>query len=248
MKTAFLAACFAAGLTTAASAASFIALPQPGETFGDSGFNTLCAASDAGAGGAGNQSCEVAVGELRGGSGTVAGDWEVGVQSPPGVPQNVQQTAWGNGVANPFSFGYSAATNMLSLTAGGVTSTAGADLSGATSMFIRARSNDDARGMGSMALTGLSIGGMALPDVIPAAGGGDGAAYLQVFDIDWAADWVLEGVATLSWDGATIPSGSRLGANFKVTNLAPVPLPAAAWLLIGGVGVLAAASRRRRAA
>ena len=40
------------------------------------------------------------------------------------------------------------------------------------------------------------------------------------------------------------------GGNVRIDDLmaAPVPLPAAAWLLLGGMGVLGAASRRKRAA
>lgn len=64
-------------------------------------------------------------------------------------------------------------------------------------------------------------------------------------------------LVTITLDEAVTSLDLRLGHDrsndgFAVdgvtVGLAPIPLPAAAWLLVGGIGVLGAASRRRRAA
>ena len=240
MRSLLLSLAVCAATATAASAVTTARFT------GDQTFVDLCSASDAGAGGSGGQACEFALGEIRAGNAGPAGDWEVGVQNPPGAPVDVRQFAWGNGQGYGFTLAYVAAGGLLSMTVDGVTSaTSGVDLTDMRSMFVRTRSSDAPEG--SASLTGLTLNGFALGDNVPAAGEGIGAAYLQVFDFDFASDWTLAGVTRFAWSG-DLPAGSRLGSQIKLTNLAPVPLPAAAWLLLGGVAALGAASRRRRAA
>ena len=50
------------------------------------------------------------------------------------------------------------------------------------------------------------------------------------------------------FDGLKFTSGSINAFEFANTQTSPVPLPAAGWMLIAGLGALGAAARRRRAA
>lgn len=239
MRSTMFAAAIGVLAAQAANAASF----NVRQFTGDTAFNTVCAGGSAA--GSGNQACEWAVGEIRLGNNAVNGDWEVGVQNPPGTPIDVRQAAFGNGVGYAFSLGYAAATDALALTIGGVTSQTTVDLSGMRSMFIRSRSDSAAD---TTSLTNLSLNGMAVGvDNIPAGAGSANTAYTVIENFAFDGDWTLTGVSTFAWDGAA-PSGSRLASQFKLTDVAPVPLPAAAWMLLSGLGALAAAAGRLRRA
>lgn len=52
----------------------------------------------------------------------------------------------------------------------------------------------------------------------------------------------------VQFDGLKFTSGTRNAFEFANTQTNPVPLPAAGWMLIAGLGALGAAARRRRAA
>lgn len=217
---------------------------------GDAAFNDLCSQGTGSGLGGGNQACEFAVGELRGGGPTT---WEIGIQNPPGSPTDTKQFAWGNGTPHAFLFSYDAGLGSLSLqilegTTTLVSSATAIALDGVQSMFLRLRDNDDAQGPGSVALTGMTLNAHALPDLAANGPGSPGAGYLHVFGIDWTQDWALAGVATFSWAGAAIPTQSRLNVNFKLTDVAPIPLPAAGWLLMSALAGLGALARRRRPA
>ena len=238
MKTTTLIA--AAGLIALSGAAHALGTAQ---FTGDATFNELCNR------GTSNQDCEFAIGELRGGNNARNGDWEVGVQRPGQGPDQSRQNKWSNGSAAAFTFDYVAATGALSLALdGGPTSILQLGPNGldaARSLFVRARSEDAAN---KVELTNLTLGGHVLDDILFAGGGSAGASYLRVDGFDFGADWTLAGDATFSWEG-TMPRGSRLGVNFKVTDVepvAPVPVPAAGVLLVGALGALGLARRRRR--
>ena len=76
-----------------------------------------------------------------------------------------------------------------------------------------------------------------------------GSAVLTLSGVDFApigaSNRVLSNFVTES---------SEAGSNFNDVQIgtwemvAPIPLPAAAWLLLGGVGALGAVARKRRAA
>ncbi|MEM6441697.1 MAG: VPLPA-CTERM sorting domain-containing protein, partial [Pseudomonadota bacterium] len=121
-----------------------------------------------------------------------------------------------------------------------------------TTMMIRTRSNQGAGSKaGATALRALRFfgGGQAhdVGDNAPAAGGSAGTAYIVLEDFDYALAWSLTGVAEYRWSAGEFPNQSRLNHTFKMTTVPPVtdvPLPAAGWLLLAGLGALAA--RRRR--
>ena len=207
---------------------------------GDALFNDLCNR------GTSNQDCELAIGELRGGNNALNGTWEVGVQRPGSAPDQAGQNVWPNGAAAAFAFDYVAATGALSLAVdGGPTSVlalGAGGLDGGQSLFIRARSEDDAN---RVELRNLMLHGSALGDLLFAGGGSQGASYLQVGGIGFAGDWTLTGDAIFSWEGS-IPKNSRLDVNFKVTDVvAPIPVPAAGVLLLAALGGLGLTRRRR---
>jgi hypothetical protein len=141
-----------------------------------------------------------------------------------------------------------------------VSSSASVDLSGMRSMFIRARANEGDRGKpGATRLEGLALetGGVShvLGDLVPS---GKTAEYLRISDAEFGLAWRLTGVAVFEWPG-TFPDKSRLNHTVKLTTVevasgfgegggvpdAAVPLPAAGWLTLAGLGALAGLGRRR---
>ena len=108
-----MAACITVGSAALpAGAASVVAIAG-----GDVAFNEICAAGNAA--GSGNQSCEFAVAELRGGNNGPSGDFEVGMQAPPTNPirySDQDNFVWGKGTEYAFSLLFNA--GALSLTVG----------------------------------------------------------------------------------------------------------------------------------
>jgi hypothetical protein len=241
MKTTILATIAALGLSGAASAAvAPLGLPAG---FGDAEFNTACAR-----GGASNRACETAVVELRGGDGAGRGQTELKIEDiaqGSGAVTAVTETNFGYASGTPFEFEllFDAAADLLSFGIdGGPSISQAEDLAGASSVFIRLR---DGR-FGALALSNLLVNDtLALPDLA-----GEGVSYLALGGFDADVDFKLTGTGQFDLDGSRSNVGSNLAAQVKFTDLdvAPIPLPAAGWLLLAGVGGLGAMGARRRAA
>lgn len=147
--------------------------------------------------------------------------------------------SWANPVG--WTLGYTAATKSLVFTIPGASPnplTRTIDLTDAKSLFIRSRG--DGAG-GEAQLTNLTFNGTALGDLTNASAT---AKYLALSGFDTSLDWLLSGTALLTGTSQR----SHVAFQVKATDATVVPLPAAAWLLIGGIGALAAARRRKPAA
>ena len=234
----------------AAALAALVAAPAPALTVNDFTddrvFNDICFE------GTSPQDCEFAVGEIRGGNGDDGGDWEVAIQNPPGSPVDKKNLAWTNGATYGFTFSYSQGSGDLALSVTGpegtgVTSSTslGADgLAEMNRLFIRTRSDgpEDRIEFFDLELDGQSIGNLTYRGP-----GSANAAYLDITGFDFSGDWRLAGDVVLTWSGDAIPLRSALDANFKLTETtSTVPLPAAGWMLLGGLGAIGVLASRRR--
>lgn len=244
-----------AGICVLASMGAAGAATFTTETFtGDARFIQECQVGNGI--GSGNQKCEFAVGELRIGNRATNGDWEVGIQNPPGSPESVQQWLFASGVSYDFSLDYvpggPTTDNKLFLT---VTNPANPSLSVvsesltpevdftvANIMYIRA----SAGGTNDLTLANLTLNGMPVGSgsVAGAGGGGANAGYLTITNFDFTMAWSLAGDVTFTYTGT--PSGSNMSTQFKIANQ-PVPLPPAGWMLLGALGCLYIARRRAAA-
>jgi hypothetical protein len=237
------AAVAAAGWTGAANAAAV-------STFnGDDVFNALC--TD----GTNAEACRVAQGEFRGGNAALNGDWEVGVVA---AGTTNDDAAWTSDRINPFSFSYDADTGdlVLSVDFGGAANAMATQALGAggldavNSLFIRTRGEgDDTFSFTDLILKDAADAEHSIGGVAPASSGWQGAGYLQVSGFDFTQDWTLTGNAIFDWDGNAIPRGSRLGGTLKLTTIdpAPIPLPAPALFLVGGMAMLGGLRKLRSA-
>jgi len=219
---------------------------------GDVPFNNICAL-----GTSNNQECENVVGEIRGGGG---GTYEQSLNTPTQFGAVTDDFSWTKEQKEAFTLSH-ATNGLMSLTLAGQTITmpnpTGAydGLTGANAMFIRIRNNSAAQtlSLSDMMLNGMSIGGIASGDLLDdgntVGSGSNGAGYLRIDGFDFGQAWSLTGDVALDWAGANVPNRSRLNANFKVATLptAPIPLPAAGWMLLAGFGGLALLRRRTRA-
>ena len=222
----------------------------------DAEFTALCSA-DAPSGLTTQQAsiaCEVAVAEARSGNGTASGDQEITLRDPQTNGYSFSGTngqlainandAYGNpGATYAFSIAYDAATDLLTYNVGPQTITRSVVMDPARTLFIRLRTG----GTGdfnilNMSLTGaagtFALGSMTDPDV----------SYLRVSDFDFTSDFVLSGqyefTANIVSTGPNRNNGSRQAVQFKFTDIATVPVPAAGAMLLAGLGLL---GLRRRA-
>lgn len=151
------------------------------------------------------------------------------------------------GAPNPFSLVFDASTEQVDFSYLGETvSLTGMSLAGvglgpnnpdseAKTLYFRVREAN---------LTELGIDGHAI-DTGELLGIDGDIAYLVMGGYDLTNGFTVTGLAELN-DTITNASGSAF--QIKVTDLQPIPLPAAGWLLIGGVASLVGVKRARRAA
>lgn len=233
MKTTIIAAGFAAFAFGAQAAPLLI------ERFsGDGVFDTRCNQ------GVSNQDCEFAVAEGRAGSRSLSGDWEFGLGVPftttsAGLAAGggVAQYDWAKDVA--FTLEYVAATQALTFSAPGATPgslSTTVDLASASSIFIRARGLEAAPAtLVDIVFNGHALGSLSSAGV---------AEYLAFTGFGASANWLLSGKA-LAFAGG---SGSAPSFQIKLTDAQVIPLPAAAWLMLSGLGALFGVKRLKRAA
>ena len=203
--------------------------------FGDSDFVALCGE------GGNNEACERGVAEIRGGNGRPNGDLEFTVREGfDGFRGPSGQLAISAGSAFAFDIAFDGAS-AFSLRIGQTTLTEVVDFSGVDALLLRTSNSD-----GSFSLTDLVLDGMALGGPIDANRG-----YASITDFDFTRAFSLTGVANFANDIVTARNGrnngSRLAAQFKFVDLgpSPVPLPAAGWLMVAGLGGLVAMRRRK---
>jgi hypothetical protein len=257
MKRLLIVAALVGGLSSAGQAATLLPLPAG---FDDDAFRAACSASGAGTG---SQGCETAVAQIRGGDGDGGGraerelvlqDIAVGSDGTarPAI-SGQEHFALIDGASYLFALAYDAAQRRIALTfgamrdeasgllAGGTTVSGSEDLSGLRTLFVRT----NAGSRGSVALTNLSVDGLAVPDL------SGPESYLAVGDLDPSRSFLIEGEATFDFVGSGLPRSNPI-AEFKFTNVpieaAPVPLPAAGLLLLAGAAALGALGIRRRSA
>lgn len=233
MKSMIAAGLVALGVGGGAQAATLMSLPG----FGDADFT---------AGSPSLEDQEVAVGEIRIGNNGLSGDRELGINTPPPAsPVADGQFVFTSGTSYAFDFGYLAGTQTLSLSLGGTTisTTTFTDVGNTDAIYIRAASRDETDGTESTLLSDLMFNsGGVLGSVLSE----DGArTYAKITGADFAADWNLTGFITFT--GPFNKDGSSYAAQFKLVDTAPIPLPAAAWMLLAGLGGLFVVGRRRAA-
>jgi hypothetical protein len=116
------------------------------------------------------------------------------------------------------------------------------------------KSDDATTGVFPLALTGspslvsglsgtFSFSAPGYTDFVIAFKTGQGKPGEPTLDPDWAAFTLPAGVTSGSW---SISGQQDLSHAVLYGKLSPVPLPAAAWLLLSGVAGLGALARRRR--
>lgn len=243
MKTLILAAIASVGFAASSYAATQVPLRAG---FDDTDFRTLCAA-----GGGGNQGCETAVVQIRGGDGDGGGaaESELVIQdfapNASGDLKPVNREAIGFALADETSYRFKvefiAAKDKIKLNFGGTKIEAIETLTGFETLFIRTNGRDEA---GDVVLSDLKVNGLALDPLSGRPG------YVAITDFDLSRNLLITGEATFDFFGGRRPNSSPI-AEFKFTDVAfdaaPVPLPAGLPLLLAGLGALGVAKRFKKA-
>ncbi len=182
---------------------------------------------------------EQVFGELRDGKTLATGDWEFGVgTNTQDAGSSVNGQLIHASTATAFSFGFDASLSELFFDVGGDRLTYGVAsdaLASFNAFGIRVDGRDTSRGdEGDVYLSDLSLNGMNLGDL----SGVNSASVMLISDIDYTQDFTLTGSYLFDYTGLSQGegAGSRPQVNFKLAEIAPVPLPASALLLLVGIG------------
>lgn len=171
------------------------------------------------------------------------GSWEFGLGSNGEFGR--RDRSWSNGAVD-FDLSYVAATNTLNYQVGSLAlMTTTIDLSSANAFLIRTGRGNEGGSGNFVELTDLVFGTHALtPSSLKSNADFGLGNFLFLTGIDGSQDWTLEGKAFIN-------AGSQSKPAFQVKigehDPAVIPLPAAAWLLLAGLGGLFAVGRRRAA-
>jgi hypothetical protein len=171
------------------------------------------------------------------------GSWEFGLGKDGEFGQ--RDRSWSNGEVD-FDLSYVAATNTLNYQVGSLAlMTTTIDLSSANAFLIRTGRGNEGGSGNFVRLTDLAFNSQDLtPSSLESNDDFNLGNFLFLTGIDGSQDWTLEGKVFIN-------AGSQAKPAFqvKIGELEPavIPLPAAAWMLLAGIGGLVAVGRRRAA-
>ncbi len=237
MRTILLSGLLALGLAAPGSAA--VDTYRFGGSSADNDFRTVCNTA----------ACELAVAEGKIGDMGGAATWEVGLGVPttaisPTTAQNSWTAQRGFNLIYDADGGAGGGGKLTFIVSGSTPNdlTRDVSLGGASTIFIRAFGSSTT----SMNLTNLTFAQGSSSHLLDggALSSNSTAQYLAFFGFDSTADWTVAGTAALG----TRVAGSNPAFQIKITDVPPIPLPAAGLLLLGGLGALGVAARRRRGA
>lgn len=173
-----------------------------------------------------------------------------------GVGANRSEAGFVYAATQTFTVAYNAATGVVTATLGSTTAswtTAAGQMFNALRVAITGpNTGGGAQNGTTLSMTGVSVNGSPVGDIV----GATTAPRLTT-------DWLVSGFAQLAGNvtmtgtlnyfgpiGTNISSeAARIDVTFgTVPTPAPIPLPAAGWLLLAGLGALGAAARRKRSA
>ncbi|MEO0938944.1 MAG: VPLPA-CTERM sorting domain-containing protein [Pseudomonadota bacterium] len=194
---------------------------------------------------------EQPVGEIRDGG---PGTWELGVgRNTQSTPNSTNAHYTHTTAFTAFTLMFGAAQGDLSLTVGATT----ISFNVGTGFFdtfnalgIRAEGRDNKGNVeGSTFIRNLTLDGMSLStDSIAATNNSAGVLLTQPLDL--SSGFTLAGEYQFVYSGLAQGqgSGSRPAIQLKAAEIPPVPLPAAAWMLIAALGGLGVLRRARKVA
>ncbi|WP_299440129.1 VPLPA-CTERM sorting domain-containing protein [uncultured Rhodospira sp.] len=167
------------------------------------------------------------------------GNWEFGLWNGDSLGAQGDHT-W-NGFAN-FSLSYDADDTKLSLTLGGTAIDSFVDLGSAQTMFLRLRSDEEKNNQPNaqvsvkdLTLSGASLAGGTIESPLPHDPNSYYSNYWMISGFDIAADWTLAGQVKIA---DAVNQDSHTAMNVKISDVPPVPLPAAAWFMLTALGGL----------